>query len=77
MNIIHFVNSIMKNRRRIKVEQNLRYILTIWKKSNAFGVINDISESVTLVQLMDSLRNVNHAIIPPSSTTDKISPKYI
>ena len=52
----------MKNRRRIKVEPNLRYNLTIWKKNDAFGILNDISEDVTLVQLMYLLRSVNLAI---------------
>ena len=52
----------MKNRRRIKVEQNLRYNLNIWKKNYAFDILNEISEDVTLVQLMDSLGNVNNAI---------------
>ena len=37
--------------------------MTIWKKNDAFDILNDISEDVTLVQLMDSLGNVNHAII--------------
>ena len=32
------------------------------KKNDAFNILNDISENVTLVQLMDSLVNVNHAI---------------
>ena len=52
----------MKNRRKIKVEQNIRYNLTIWKKNDAFDILNDISEDVTLVQLMDSLVNEDHAI---------------
>ena len=52
----------MKNRRKIKVEQNLRYNLTIWKKNDYFGILNDISEDVTLVQLMDSVENVNNSI---------------
>ena len=52
----------MKNRRKIKVEQNIRYNLTIWKKNYAFDILNDISEDVTLVQLMDSLVNEDHAI---------------
>ena len=62
MNIINFINYIKKNRRRIKGEQNLKYILTIQKKIDAFDILNDISENVTLVQLIDSLVNVNHAI---------------
>ena len=52
----------MKNRRRIKGEQNLKYNRTIWKKNDAFDILNDISEDVTLVQLMDSLGNLNHDI---------------
>ena len=52
----------MKNRRKIKGEQNLHYNLTIWKKNDDFDILNDISEYVTLVPLMDSLGNVNNAI---------------
>ena len=59
---IHFANAIMKNRRRIKVEQNLQYNMTIWNKNDAFDILNDISEYITLVQLMESLGNDNHAI---------------
>ena len=53
----------MKNIRRIKVEQNLKYNMSIWKKYDVFDILNNISEDVTLVQLMDSLGNVNHDII--------------
>ena len=49
---IHLANYIMKNRRKIKGEQNLQYNLTIWKKNNDFDILNDISEDVTLVQLI-------------------------
>ena len=52
----------MKNRRKIKCEQTLHYNLTIWKKNNDFGILNDISEDVTLVQLINSLGNVNNVI---------------
>ena len=52
----------MKKRRKIKGEQNLQYNLTIWKKNDDFDILNDISEYVTLVKLMDSLGNVNHVI---------------
>ena len=34
----------MKNRRIIKGEQNQRCNLTIWKKNDAFDILNDISE---------------------------------
>ena len=53
----------MKKRRKDKVEQNLQYNLTIWKKNDDFDILNDISEDVTLVQLMGSLINMNHPII--------------
>ena len=52
----------MKIRRKIKGGQNLQYNLMIWKKNDNFGILNDISEDVTLVQLMDSLGGVNHGI---------------
>ena len=52
----------MKNRIIIKGEQNLQQNLNIWNQDDAFDILNDISEDVTLVQLMDSLGNVNHAI---------------
>ena len=61
-NRIHFANAIIKNRRKIRGEHNLRYNLAIWKKNDAFYILNDINEGVTLVQLMESLGNVNNAI---------------
>ena len=42
--------------------KNLQYNLTICEKKDNFDILNDISEDVTLVQLVDSLENVNHAI---------------
>ena len=33
-----------------------------YKKKGLYKILEDISENVTLVQLMDSLGNVNHAI---------------
>ena len=53
----------MINRRKVKREHNLRYNLTIWNKNDAFDILNDISEDVNLVQLMESLGNVSRAII--------------
>ena len=52
----------MKNRRKIKCEQNLQYNLTIWNKNDDFDILNEISEDITLLQLMDSLGNVYHDI---------------
>ena len=34
----------------------------IWKKNDNFDILNNISEYVTLVNLMESLVNLNHAI---------------
>ena len=62
-NIIHFDNAIISNRRRIKVEQDLIFNLTTWMKNDASDILNFISENITLVQLMDSIGNVNHDII--------------
>ena len=52
-NRIHFAGDIMSNRRKIKCEQNLRYNLRIWSKNDAFDILYDISENITLVLLMD------------------------
>ena len=60
-NIIDFANDIMKNKFCLKGEQHLRYNLKKWKKG-ASNILNDISENVTLVQLMESIGNVNHSI---------------
>ena len=47
---------------RQKFQQNLRYNLKIRKNKGTFDIIPDIRENVTLVQLMDTLGNVNHYI---------------
>ena len=46
----------------MKGEYNLIYNLTIWKKDDDFDILNEIIEDLTLVQLMDSLGNVNRVI---------------
>ena len=51
----------MKNSMPIKGEQRLRYNLKVWKKDD-FDILKNISEYVTLVQLMDSPVNVNRLI---------------
>ena len=53
----------MKEKLCHKVEQYLRYNLKKWVKKGTFDILNEISENVILVQLMDYLGNVNHAII--------------
>ena len=45
----------------IKGGQHLRYNMMVWNKKYAFDIPNNISKYITLLQLMDSLGNVNHA----------------
>ena len=52
----------MTNKINIKGEHNLRYNMTTWNKNDAFDILTDMSENITLVQLMYSLGNMNHAI---------------
>ena len=52
----------MTSRERIKFKQRLRYTFRHWKKSGAFDILNDIIESVNLVQLLDTVSNVSHAV---------------
>ena len=40
----------------------MHYNLIKYKKKGPYKILEDISKHVTLVQLMDSLVNVNHAI---------------
>ena len=46
----------------LKGEQRVYYSLRKYKKMGSFDILTDISEHVTLVQLMDYLCNMNHAI---------------
>ena len=46
----------------IKGEQCLKYNMNVWHKMDDFDIIRNISEYVTLIQLMESLVNMNHAI---------------
>ena len=52
----------MTNIMHIKGEQRLLYNLKVRHKKYAFDILKNISEYVNLVQLMDLLENVNHAI---------------
>ena len=61
-NRIYFENAVLKKQRRDIGEQVLYYNLKKYKQKGYFDILNDISEHVTLVQLMDSLGNVNHTI---------------
>ena len=61
-NRIDFVNEIMLNRKRNKGEARVHYKLIKYKNNSDYKVLEDISANVTLVQLMYSLVNFNHAI---------------
>ena len=45
-----------------KGETKVHYSLIKYNQKGTYNILKDISENVTLVQLMDSLGNVNHAI---------------
>ena len=60
--IIKFSNSILLDKARKFGEQQLRYKLETWNKTGTFYIMNNISERVTVVQLMDSLGSVKHAL---------------
>ena len=61
-NHIDFVNGIMINRKINEGEARVHYKLMKYKKMGDYEMLQNISANVTLVQLMDSLGNVNHAI---------------
>ena len=61
-NCIDFANDILKNKKRNKSEPKVHYNLIKYNKIREYEFLEDISTNVTLVQLMDSLGNVNHAI---------------
>ena len=61
-NCIHFVNDIILNKKRNKGEARVNYKLMKYKKMGEYEILEDISADVNLVQLMDSLGNMNHAI---------------
>ena len=60
---IDFANDMLKNRKRNKGETKVHYNLIRYKKKVLYKILEDISEHVTLVQLMDSFGNMTHAII--------------
>ena len=59
---IEFSYEIMTHESRKKGDRHLHYKLGQWKKNCHFYILNNISKYVTLMQLMDSLGNVNHAV---------------
>ena len=61
-NRIYFANDILKNKKINVGEARMQYTLIKYKKMREYKILEDISENVTLVQLMDSMVNVNHSI---------------
>ena len=61
-NRIDFANDTLKNQKRNKGEPKLNYNLMKYNKMREYKILEDISANVTLVQLMNSLGNVNHTI---------------
>ena len=61
-NRIDIVNTILKNENKVKGEPKVYYRLLKYKNQGSYDIMEDISEHVNLVQLMDLLGNVNHAI---------------
>ena len=61
-NRIDFANAILKNEKTIKGKPRVYYILSKYKTKGSYGILTEIIEHITLVQLMDSLGNVNRVI---------------
>ena len=61
-NCIDFSNAILKNENINKVEPIVYYSLRKCKQKVSYDILTEISQHVTLLQLMDSSGNVNHAI---------------
>ena len=57
-----FANSISKDKKIRKGDKHLPYKLRQWKKFGTFYIMINISKYLTLVQLMDSVGGVNHAV---------------
>ena len=61
-NRVDFANAILKKEKRIQSKPRVYYSLRKYNQKGYYDIMTDIIENGTLVQLMDSLVNVNHAI---------------
>ena len=61
-NRIYLENYILKNEKELKSKPRVYYSLSKYKKMGSYDILTEISEHISLVQLMDSLGNLNHAI---------------
>ena len=62
-NCIDVASAILKNERKIKGEPKVHCSLVKYKNKESYEILTDMSENVTLAQFMDSLVNLNRAII--------------
>ena len=61
-NRIKFANSTMLEKERNFGEKRLHYKLKTWKIMGTFDIMNNISEYISLVQVIDSFDNANHSV---------------
>ena len=61
-NRIDFAIDIMKEKLRQIGAQHLRDITKKWKNKGAFDILNDTSQTFTLVHLIENPGNMNHDI---------------
>ena len=59
-NRIDFENAILINENKIKDEAKVNYSLRKYKEEGSYDILTDVSDIFTLVQLMDSLGNLNN-----------------
>ena len=59
---INFTNSIILYKARKFGNKHMNYNRGMWNKTGDYDILNNISEYVTLVQLMGSLDNLNHTV---------------
>ena len=59
---IKFDNEIILDKEINKGYQSLHYKVKQWKVKGIFDILGDTSKNVTLVKLMDTVGNMNHAV---------------
>ena len=59
---IKFSIDIIKDRVSNKVENGIHFNITLLKKNDSFVILHCIIENITLVQLIDTVDNANHAV---------------
>ena len=62
MNRIKFATEVLTDHVINKGQQQCRYKVVQWNNRGTFDILNDISDHMTLVKLIDTAINVNHAV---------------